>query len=272
MSQRSLLTQTIDLVEGEHRRMDCHECGGKNTLSISNVNGVLIWHCFRASCTSRGAMPIGYTAANIASTFLRERSAEPFDNLFTVPDVWMSVLRNNDCIKYMEKNNFSHSFMALAASFRYDPQENRFVFLCTGPNGNVCGAMGRRLDNNRVSIAKWKKYYGSVYCFTAKLKKAAFSDHLVVVEDCASACAVSSLVHSMALGGTYFQTPWVGELTRYKRVIIALDPDALYKSFGMSRLVSLVSNCIIWPIQKDLKYYTLQELERLMREQGITRT
>ena len=35
-------------------RGDCLDCGGKNTLSISNVMGEIKWFCFKAHCKTKG--------------------------------------------------------------------------------------------------------------------------------------------------------------------------------------------------------------------------
>ena len=46
--------ESLGLFDGESRRMNCPSCGHKNTFSVTNNNGELMWNCFHADCTVRG--------------------------------------------------------------------------------------------------------------------------------------------------------------------------------------------------------------------------
>ena len=69
--------ESFGLTIGESKRMDCPECGRKNTFSISNINGTIKWNCFHASCDERGTGSLKVTrrnAADILSLTRKENS------------------------------------------------------------------------------------------------------------------------------------------------------------------------------------------------------
>ena len=35
----------LDLSNGQTKRMDCPNCGGKNTFTVTNNLGSLVWNC-----------------------------------------------------------------------------------------------------------------------------------------------------------------------------------------------------------------------------------
>ena len=44
----------ISLAEGERKTLDCPFCGGRRKFSITKLDGMLLWNCFRASCSAKG--------------------------------------------------------------------------------------------------------------------------------------------------------------------------------------------------------------------------
>ena len=48
----------IDMHLNETKRMDCPVCNGKNTFTVSFINGVRVWNCYKASCSTKGNVSV----------------------------------------------------------------------------------------------------------------------------------------------------------------------------------------------------------------------
>ena len=48
----------IDMHLNETKRMDCPVCNGKNTFTVSFINGVRVWNCYKASCNTKGNVSV----------------------------------------------------------------------------------------------------------------------------------------------------------------------------------------------------------------------
>ena len=55
----------ITLTNGDTKRMDCPECGGRKTFTITNNMGSLIWNCYKAGCHVSGGKRVHLTADDI---------------------------------------------------------------------------------------------------------------------------------------------------------------------------------------------------------------
>jgi len=83
------LVQAKQTLNGADKwRGDCFDCGGKNTLSISNIMGEVKWFCFKAHCKTSGKGDVRRTTDEIVKTLLysgimrgkdRELIRVPFD-------------------------------------------------------------------------------------------------------------------------------------------------------------------------------------------------
>ena len=49
------LIDDLGLSDGETRRINCPHCSGFKTFTISILDGVAVWNCYKASCPSKGA-------------------------------------------------------------------------------------------------------------------------------------------------------------------------------------------------------------------------
>ena len=47
--------QNLDIKEGETINMDCPKCDGVKKFSVSNLDGMLLYNCYRASCDVKGS-------------------------------------------------------------------------------------------------------------------------------------------------------------------------------------------------------------------------
>ena len=57
---------TLTIAEGQRLRMSCPVCKSYNTFTVFKTDGVLVYNCFKLSCTnSRGMYGVGLTADEI---------------------------------------------------------------------------------------------------------------------------------------------------------------------------------------------------------------
>ena len=150
----------------------------------------------------------------------------------------------------------------------YDVKENRIVFPVVY-NNKIVDATGRAL--NRKQSPKWKRYGSSGYAYTSGKGRIA-----VVVEDCISAAVVPTIdvaLTGFALMGTSLLGGHVEQLKEYDGAIVALDPDAVQKTFEFTRkLRSYLSTKLIraMKLEDDLKYRRKNDIMNLESHMLIT--
>jgi hypothetical protein len=132
---------------------------------------------------------------------------------------------------------------------RYLPTENRVLFY----TNDGTGAVGRALDSR---LPKWWKY-GE----TSQGISVGSGEHAVLVEDVASACAVSRVsgVVGFALLGTNITNGIKTQLVKYKKTTLVLDSDASSKAVYLIRKHNKVTNLRLTEI--DLKCLTPKQIE-----------
>ena len=138
----------------------------------------------------------------------------------------------------------------------YDVKEDRVVFPVVH-DGKMVDATGRTLGKR---IPKWKRYGNSGLPYTSGYGKVA-----VVVEDCVSAAVVGygSFV-GVALLGTSLQDSHKRYLAQFSTAVIALDPDALPKTFQMAKeLRGHVSDVRVLRLDDDIKYRNPTDMDKL---------
>ena len=87
----------------------------------------------------------------------------------------------------------------------------------------------------------------------------------VLVEDCASTCAVSSVVTGVALLGTSLSEQYIPHLKKYNEVLVALDRDATAKSFDIaSKLCYTIPSKVVM-LDDDLKYYNEEKIREILQ-------
>ena len=58
----------IDIPNGHTKRMNCPECNGYKTFTVTNNMGSLVWNCYKASCNVSGGNKVHLTADDIRNT------------------------------------------------------------------------------------------------------------------------------------------------------------------------------------------------------------
>lgn len=252
------LVKSYGLISGESVRVDCPFCGSQNTFTITKKVGTLLWYCFSASCQTKGRASDEYSKDD----FLRKMESS-VGVTFQIPDHWVGVQGHTLCMKYLEDNHCLEAVLDNRAEVMYDPRQNRCVFLIR-KEGVVCDAVGRVLDS--FGYPKWLRYGSTSSGYCAKHTRQAFrgsSISSIVVEDCASACAVSCIADGYGLLGTNLTPDHILDLRLYDHVYIALDPDAISKAIQMQKTLSSFVRCSVWFIEDDLKYYNKEQLEEM---------
>ena len=239
-----------DVSDGETQRMDCPVCRGKNTFSITNNMGDLVWNCYKVSCTVSGSTRVGMSIDDIKARFKKIDTVDDIE--FELPEY---VVQRSGGL-YMNRWCDRWGLNADKLGLMYDVKEDRVVFPVVH-NGKIVDATGRSLGKR---IPKWKRYGNSGLPYTHGCGKVA-----VVVEDCVSAAVVGygSFV-GVALLGTSLQEVHKGYLAQFSTAIIALDPDALTKSIQMAKeLRGHVNDVRIIKLEDDIKYRNPTDMEKL---------
>jgi len=243
------LIHELGLVNGETKRMTCPACNTKNTFTITNNMGKIIWNCYKAGCSVSGGTRTQLTADDIRKS-LGSVAEETHVSTFSKPD-WF--VRDDAKIKdFCDQWELDPQDLGLL----YDVKEHRVVFPVVH-SGVTVDATGRSLGKR---IPKWKRYGKSDLPYAAGRGKTA-----VVVEDCVSAAVVGSdVLVGVAVLGTSLSELHKRYLTQFSTAIIALDPDALTKTLAFAKeLRGYVSDVKVLRLTDDLKYRNPNDLTNL---------
>ena len=240
----------FDVANGETKRMNCPECGGVKTFTVTNNMGDLVWNCYKVSCTVSGGTRIPLTIDDIQKRFHvgKEKPQEEFILPQCIVSRSGGVYMNRWCDRW--------GLDAEELGLMYDVKEDRVVFPVIHDD-KIVDATGRTLGKR---IPKWKRYGNSGLPYVSGRGKVAG-----VVEDCVSAAVVGfgSFV-GVALLGTSLQDSHRRYLAQFSTAIIALDPDALTKSIQMAKeLRGHVNDVRIIKLEDDIKYRNPTDMEKL---------
>jgi len=240
----------MDIPNGSTKRMDCPNCGGYKTFTVTNNMGSLVWNCYKVSCTLKGGTRVHLSVDDIRSGF---SGAEKFaEEAFELPSYIVPHRKTNDVLQFC----CSYQLDPNELDVLYDVKEDRVVFPISH-NGKLVDATGRALGKR---LPKWKRYGKSGLPFSHGCGKVA-----VVVEDCVSAAVVGgkSFV-GVAILGTSLQESHKGYLSQFSTAVIALDPDALPKTMVMAKeLRGHVNDVRVLRLTDDLKYRNPEDMEKL---------
>ena len=176
---------------------------------------------------------------------------------FVTPKSFVSIFSTDKCTDYLKKNHCIESYTKGKADIKYDVKQHRVVFLIKEKE-KVKGAIGRGL-NSRV-YPKWFMYGDKSHPFIC-----GSSDTAVLVEDCASACAVSGVHTGVALMGTSLPESYIPVLKKkFRKVIVALDRDATTKAFDISNQLRYYMDTEVKILEDDLKYYDTETVKKIL--------
>jgi len=249
----STFLEDVELAEGESIRQNCPECGGRNTFTVTRKLGKLVWNCYKASCGCSGAKRKNYSRDMIVSKLRDRDTKETTSCPFSIPEHFLNVL-------YTEHEEYLRSVHASNAETMLDTRENRVVFIIRDPDTReITGAVGRAM--NKHKLPKWKRYDKTpdLLYFIGDGPTA------VLVEDCASACAVANAGYTgIALLGTSIHDGHISQLMRFGHVIIALDKDASKKSIKLKKKLDSYMSSSVVLLPDDLKYFPPSEVQVIL--------
>jgi len=240
----------FDIANGETKRMNCPECNGYKTFTVTNNMGSLVWNCYKVSCRVSGGTRVHLTVDDIQKGF--KGSVEAPQTAFDLPQY---IVQRSGGL-YMNRWCAKWDIDAEELGLMYDVKEDRVVFPVIH-DGKIVDATGRTLTKR---IPKWKRYGNSGLPYVSGHGKVA-----VVVEDCVSAAVVGygSFV-GVALLGTSLQDSHKRYLAQFSTAVIALDPDALPKTLQMAKeLRGHVSDVRVLRLDDDIKYRNPTDMDKL---------
>ena len=247
----------ISLSNGDSKRMNCPECGGYKTFTITNNMGSIVWNCYKAGCRVSGGKRTHLTADDIRKS-LGSVAEETHSVKFDKP-AWL--IRDDYAIEdFCNEWGLVPDMLGLL----YDVKEDRVVFPVMQGNTMV-DASGRALSKR---LPKWKRYGNSSLPYAFGHGKTA-----VVVEDCISAAVVATegsgclgdgVFVGVAVLGTSLSEGHKRYLSQFSTAIIALDPDALPKTLQIAKeLRGHVHDVKVLRLQDDLKYRNPTDFKNL---------
>lgn len=252
------LIETVDY--NTSIRTDCPFCMGNKTFSISNLGSVIKYHCFRNSCgksNSVGRLP---SHDEIAQNLKVRRILEEKKD-FRLPDYIKRGFASKNAFNWVEDHNGLDSYNRGMYKVAHDPIQNRLIYLLTEGNKTV-GAIGRTLCFAQPKTLIYEN--SKVMPFIV-----GDSEIGVIVEDCASAASINCVdkYTGVALLGTYFKTEYIPYMKSFKRLIIALDPDAKKKALEIKNNLQYICKYVqIWNIPIDFKNMSKKDILRFVDE------
>ena len=252
--------EDLDLSDGQKHRGKCPECGRSNTFTATNQMGKLVWNCYANSCSLSGAKNIPMSVDEIRKR-MKEFKIDTDDKtvnvklpeVFSLPE-WVKPYTPYDSDlddspkAIVDKFCERYGLWAEDLELHYDIKENRIVFPVQD-DGKLVDAVGRAIDDSVVP--KWKRYGTYAEGFIRGQHQLA-----IVVEDVVSACVIETLgATGVAILGTTLNANHIEAVRGFKRVIVALDPDAAEKTIAYTKM--LKSNgvqALALKLLDDIKY------------------
>ena len=252
--------EDLDLSDGQKHRGKCPECGRSNTFTATNQMGKLVWNCYANSCSLSGAKNIPMSVDEIRKR-MKEFKINTDDKtvnvklpeVFSLPE-WVKPYTPYDSDlddspkAIIDKFCERYGLWAEDLELHYDIKENRIVFPVQD-DGKLVDAVGRSIEDGVVP--KWKRYGTYAEGFIRGQHQLA-----IVVEDVVSACVIETLgATGVAILGTTLNANHIEALRGFKRVIVALDPDAAEKTIAYTKM--LKSNgvqALALKLLDDIKY------------------
>jgi hypothetical protein len=250
----------LGLTDGQSVRCTCPVCHSPNDFSVSNIDGLILYRCYKLSCHTSSAIPISLSVTEIQEK-LRNRDAtlskKKASDLWIIPEYVIAPSQNNKALQTFIDRWDLHDVEIL-----FDVKDKRAVFPIRS-NNSLIDATGRSLDGG---IPKWFRYTGNAPVYTSCRGKP--NGTVVIVEDVISANTISSVcpsVTGMAILGTTLSSIHIEHIQDFVHIIVALDPDATHKTLKYKREIESWTDrhTIAMRLQDDIKYKTEADIQKL---------
>lgn len=249
----------IQYSEDGRARTDCPVCGGHNSFTAYKRDGRIVYNCYKASCTiSGGATGYSRSLAEIIS-WRTQRQAN--DKPFELPTHFTSYKSSQSAVDYLRTNHCQEAVDSGLVQVSYDPRQDRVVFLIEDDN-KVIDAVGRSLQ--KKVKPKWYRYgTSSVPLIVSKLGVDKYLRG-VLVEDAASACAVSGVATGISLLGSTLSEEHLCRIIKFKEILVALDKDATKKALEIGTVLKAYTKCRVVCLPDDLKYFDTENITNIL--------
>jgi hypothetical protein len=244
--------ESLGLEQGQSKRMNCPECGHKGTFSVTNEQGQYLWNCFHADCSVKGRTDRRITRDNVLNILSKNTQSRPVDVPFEKPKCWSRQISQKG-LDYVESVHTSGRY----DDIYYDVRHKRLVYAIRDKDGRLVDGAGRTLIGARPKWYRYGNYRGGFMIGRHNLA--------VVVEDIPSAISISEWVTGYALLGTSLRDEHIQDLSKFTKVIVALDKDATDKALTYMRALNTVVPTGMLILDKDLKTLGDEERERTIR-------
>jgi hypothetical protein len=221
------IIKDIHLHDGERKTIACPFCGGNGKFTIAKIDGVVLWNCYRASCPAKGSLRGRRSMDAIQRNLEGVAAVKPKKRLTPLPPVTGAIINSERAQEYLIEVNAMEAVNAGYIGVRFAPAEKRVLFY----NSDNSGAVGRTIGHSKY---KWWAFGD-----TAGGIAVGVGDIAVLVEDVASACAISRLDNHVgyALLGTAVTKEIAHNLRNYTDIYVVLDNDATSKSSKIAKQV-----------------------------------
>lgn len=258
VSRAAIAAEGMTLEPGQSIRMVCPFCGGgasgerSMSIKLSEENGLLLYHCFRANCPAAGV--IGNTGNVIRMTRPAPSTWQPWDcsgfNAY-IPEYGMDKV-----------NEWRLS--VATSGILWDDDTHRLALPVYGPMEDLRGYVLRAVDNRRpktlsarlrndVPFQSWTRRGSHLYQ----------PGRIYVVEDIPSAERLRYLGRqAVALLGCTPSEEALGEIATEARrrggceLAIALDADATQQALRLQRQYGMRGSSRVLVLPKDIKDMT----------------
>lgn len=260
MVDLSTFFNTVNLYAGQTKRADCPVCQRKNTFTYTREYFGYLYNCYSADCKASGVYKTSMEGSNLRSFLNRAPSKSiPFE----VPNYFKPINSSSYCVNMLERYGCEEYMKSKYKRLRYDPKEDRLVFLIHSPyEYEPVDAVGRSFS---ASTPKWKRYGTSKEGLRITSMS---SDITIIVEDCFSAANLYGTFDALALLGTTLTYAHIKSLLGYSNVVICLDKDATSKALEIRKVLRPVlytrQKLKVYMLQKDIKNMTPTEREEFV--------
>jgi len=250
--------ESLDIPPLGRYRSDCPVCAKKNTFSVNDDGMQRLWFCFHADCNVSGRTAVQLTRDFAKLAIKKPTSqAKSDDTKFEIPSTFVSLSRNLDAELYVKSVHAYDAYLAGRADIRYDFKRNRVVYMVKDGR-NIVDAAGRLLSGTG---SKWYRYGNNKLPFVCGTNM----DYACLVEDAASACAVSNICSGVGILGTNLLPEHIQVLSNYRKIFVALDKDATDKALTIVKTLCRYVPTKLMVLERDLKNLTKEERDDFLR-------
>lgn len=260
MNRVRQFVDSLDVAVGLSYRCNCPQCGGKNTFTVTNDNGNLLYNCYKNSCPIAGVLHRNMDVHTIKARLMQANTSESYEEALqakfnTSPYLTRMKPKSANVQDFLSKWNINQDDVL------YDIRQDRVVFPVFTRTGTQVDAVGRSVLGRQP---KWLRYAASPVPYTHGKGRTA-----VIVEDAISAYVIGSIAGHLATGlallGTQltdFHKWYIGNY--FDKVIVALDPDAADKTMSITKeLRSIVPDAKALRLSDDIKYMNDQDIKQM---------